>query len=590
MSATLPPQIRFQPFAVNPLNGLLGPIPGGTVYFYAAGTLTPQNVYADDGTTSVGNVLTLDANGATDFRLGAGLSYKVDLKDSTGAGVAGWPRDNVQDIAGLAVMAADLASPATGKGASLVGYLAPFTGAVGTTQQQVNSERVSVFRWFTPAQIADVTSGAMTLDVSGAVSAAIAACKRLYFPPGKYRFNSGWTISGVNGCVIEGATAALMTSGTSYLDNTIFNFDNVGTGLDGLTITSFVGLTMKNIVISNHRAAGGGGKALYLYNGHDFILENIKVDSQTGATGKGIVLGGGTGATSVVIGELRNCKVISQGGASFESNPTNTSLTFIGCYQIGGYYSLNSTIYSTFISCASEVSPGFGWVLTGCESLTFNSCAGEANAKGVFKLVSTCLNIIFNTPYGGGNNTSADATIGDLIHMDSSSGVIESITIVNPACPTSDAATVQNIYGGAGSGVVEVHGVSVNRLPRGVGGDAAWVKNQLTITGDGEVTTWAPTLVGWTNTGTPTVVGKYVKRGKVVSFYVLVTPGTNISATLLTSTITGLPYTPVGGVASMVDGNGRSLGSVSVSSSGTIYPQTTGVITVPVTISGQFII
>jgi len=58
MTATLPPMIRFQPLVAGAC------LPGGKVYFYQAGTLTPQAAYAADGTTPLSNPLTLDANGA----------------------------------------------------------------------------------------------------------------------------------------------------------------------------------------------------------------------------------------------------------------------------------------------------------------------------------------------------------------------------------------------------------------------------------------------------------------------------------------------------------------------------------------------
>ena len=208
MSATLPPQIRFQPLIAG------APTPGGTVHFYAAGTLTPQNVFADDGTTSLGNVLTLDANGATDFRLGSGLSYKIDLKDATGAGIAGWPRDNVQDIASLAVMATDLASTASGKGAALVAYLAPYTGAVARTQFDKNQDQVSVFDFMTPTQIADARAGTALVDVTSAVQAAInSGAGVIHYPKGTYS---------VTGAVLasfqthHGPGATITSSGTMF--------------------------------------------------------------------------------------------------------------------------------------------------------------------------------------------------------------------------------------------------------------------------------------------------------------------------------------------------------------------------------------
>lgn len=126
MSATLPPSIRFQPIVA----GL--PIPGGKVFFYAAGTTTPQAVYADDGTTPLANPLTLDANGATDFRLGTGLTYKINLTLADGVTpVTGWPRDNISGLDAVLISLAD--STSTALGDALVAVKRTATGAQATT-------------------------------------------------------------------------------------------------------------------------------------------------------------------------------------------------------------------------------------------------------------------------------------------------------------------------------------------------------------------------------------------------------------------------------------------------------------------------
>jgi hypothetical protein len=457
----------------------------------------------------------------------------------------------------------------------------------------ITGSPVNVFDYMTAAQIADVQSGASTLAVDAAVAAAIAVGGRIIFPSGKYRFANTLTITNIKGLVLEGAAASLVAAGTFYASNTVFNFDNAGSGTNGIDIDTFIGLVIKNIVISFGHA--GGGSAIYLHAGHDFTIENVKVSlSAGGSTSKGIVLGGGTGATSTFLGRILNCKVLAQGGASFESNNTNTSLTFENCYQVGGYFNIVGTVYSSFISCASEGAPDFGYLIGGSISfnstnLTFTSCAGEANGKGVFYLSTYTQNIVFLAPYGSGNNTLASVATGDLINIDSSAGFVKNISIFNPTSLLSNAATVQNIYATASTGLVDIYSVDTTLLPQGVKGDATWFANNLTVTGDTEIVSWTPTLVGWTNVGAPTITGKYVKKGTLIYFIVVITPGTSISATLNTSTITGIPMVPsLGGVASMVDGNVRSLGSCAVSSSGIIYPQTTGVITVSVTIAGTF--
>ena len=82
---------------------------GGQVYFYSAGTTTPQTVWLDRAkTTPAANPYTLDANGTAQL-YGDGL-YRAVIKDS--AGVTRYDRDNLsfRDASGLAYNAADYAS------------------------------------------------------------------------------------------------------------------------------------------------------------------------------------------------------------------------------------------------------------------------------------------------------------------------------------------------------------------------------------------------------------------------------------------------------------------------------------------------
>lgn len=70
-----------------------GPLVGGLVYTYSAGTTTNKTSYSDPmGTISNTNPVVLDANGEADIYLD-GL-YKIVLTDATGAQL--WSRDNIQ--------------------------------------------------------------------------------------------------------------------------------------------------------------------------------------------------------------------------------------------------------------------------------------------------------------------------------------------------------------------------------------------------------------------------------------------------------------------------------------------------------------
>lgn len=177
MTATLPPMIRFQPLVAGE------PIPGGKVYFYISGTTTPQNVYADDGTTSLGNNLTLDANGATDFRLGTGLTYKIDLKTAAGASVTGWPINKIVGSDGVLISLADPSD--VGFGDALVAVHQPWTGAKDRTQHDKNQDYPTGndFTGVDPTGTADSTAG-----INAAIAGLVAAGRyKLILPSGTYK-------------------------------------------------------------------------------------------------------------------------------------------------------------------------------------------------------------------------------------------------------------------------------------------------------------------------------------------------------------------------------------------------------------------
>lgn len=248
MTATLPPAIRFQPFVGGQ------PLPGGKVKFYIAGTSTPQAVYAPDGTTPIGTELTLDANGATDFRLGDGMSYKVDLLNSAGAAVLGWPVDLVT-VDTVTARLAD--SSSINSGDKLIAVNQPFTSAVATTQHDVNARVVHALDFMTDAQRADWLGGTGSIDSTDALNAATAYAHSLTLgnlvlpydtirrggtvvklPRGKGLLSSG-TLLYYDGVIVEGEGKFSTWVKTTYdgvtVRNVLSNYDMFGAGLRAMT-------------------------------------------------------------------------------------------------------------------------------------------------------------------------------------------------------------------------------------------------------------------------------------------------------------------------------------------------------------------
>lgn len=86
----------------------------GTVYFYETGTTTPKSVYnAPTGGSDLGASIGIDMDGrwSEDVWLNDDAAYRIDVKDSGGASIPGYPLDNVGSVADGS---ANIPDPATG--------------------------------------------------------------------------------------------------------------------------------------------------------------------------------------------------------------------------------------------------------------------------------------------------------------------------------------------------------------------------------------------------------------------------------------------------------------------------------------------
>jgi hypothetical protein len=553
------------------------PLAGGLLYTYEAGTTTPLATYTDStGVSANINPIVLDSRGEANVWLSS-ASYKLALYSATNVLI--WTVDNLNgpDQATLAALAAS-------GGSALIGYIAAGTGAVPTTVQAKLRESVSVLDF-------GASPSASALINNAAFAAAFAASSHVKVPAGNYSLSATLTLDGSNGFILEGDGAALANHGVRYAGNTIFNFDSTTAGSNGLVFTNFVGLTLKNFLVSLDHGGAGAGVGILLSGGHDYSIESVCVDSQTASTGNAIVLGEGTGATSTFQGNVKNCKVLVDGGYAIVSAATNTSITLESCYSIGGGYLFNGTTYSSAISCAVDNAggQGNGFVLTECNALSFISCGCEFAQRSMFYMDTDTTNITIVSPRGANNNTSANVNIGDLVHMDSSVGAVRGITIINPGSTPSNAATTSNIAGTANTGIVDVYGIIPIYLPLGFGGDATWQLANLTRHGEGENISFAPTLnANWTNVGTPTIAGTYNKKGKQIYFSITITPATSIKANAGAQII--LPWTAAYPSGALVyDGNSLSY-STGIVNGTIIYIPTTAVLTVELVISGTMLI
>lgn len=99
---------------------------------------------------------------------------------------------------------ADLGSDAAGKGASLIAYKPELTGAVGTTVFDVIGDgAVSIFRFMSSTQIANVKAGSSTDDTAAFVAALTSGARNIEVPP--YNFIVGTAyLSGLSNIYLHG--------------------------------------------------------------------------------------------------------------------------------------------------------------------------------------------------------------------------------------------------------------------------------------------------------------------------------------------------------------------------------------------------
>jgi len=145
---------------------------GYRLYTYIPGTSTPKATYTTSS-ASVANTNPVVADARGEMVIYWDGSYDVVLKDSNDVVI--WGPERLEDAAGnLGDRLADTISASNGD--ALVGVKSTATGAVGTTQHEVNERRRSVADWMSPAQIADAASRTNALDCTTAVQAAVTWC------------------------------------------------------------------------------------------------------------------------------------------------------------------------------------------------------------------------------------------------------------------------------------------------------------------------------------------------------------------------------------------------------------------------------
>lgn len=234
---------------------VLGSGAGYKLYTYISGSSsTPLATYQTRSGTANANPVVFDSRGEADVWLSEATAYRFVLK--TSADVTIWTQDNIygpEDSGVSAQLRTDLASTSdSAKGDALIGVKSTITGGTARTQHDKNADIVSIFDFFSAAQIADVRAGTGAVNVASAIATALTSASgvcALLCPPGRYICNTSVAVP---------VNSLLMGAG----DTTIFEF--TGTG-DGFTSTHSINSStaarteLRDLYIKSTNGANTGG-------------------------------------------------------------------------------------------------------------------------------------------------------------------------------------------------------------------------------------------------------------------------------------------------------------------------------------------
>lgn len=409
----------------------------------------------------------------------------------------------------------------------------------------------------------------------------------------RYKFNSQLVIDGndLATLTIRGTGSYNLGSNSKSNNNCYLDFDSIPDGQAAFTIRKVRGLVLDNFFISHVNAANiGSAKTLHIHTLDNFKLSKINVESKQGQFGDGIVLGNIDGNDCVFAGTVENCKVTSGGGSSFSVRPLSTSVNFVNCYQLGGYFILDRVVYSKFTNCASEYATLFGYSINNSTGITFDTCGSEANGRGGF-YCSGSTNVTFINPFGSANNTSNNAgVVGDLITLDGSVVENTGIFITTPTSINSVAATLGAIGTAGTNKNININGVVSSNLPKGIYTTQSIKEKSLIVTGDLPEMTFSAGLSGFVLGGSATCTGVFNRAGNNINFSMTITPTSTIDNTSGAGRAQ-LPFdiSTHGGNCIASDGSGSPIGICAITGTGLIYFPAFGSKNAPITVSGAIV-
>ena len=237
------------------------PLNGGYLYIYLPGTSTPQTTYTDStGSTPNANPIQLNAYGrlANEIWVAQGNSAKVVLTDLAlnVLDTKDWV-PSISSVSQSSILSLFSDAGNASNGAGLSGFGQSLNYAIATIGGAVQSGMPSLWWAFTDAEIADVKSGAHTIDLTAKIQACLDAHPCWFVPAGSYKTTSALLFNDNN--FLHGAGRA-----------TQFYPTQNGSFIAGKSVTPAAG--------TNIRRYNGGGQNFMVYGPGTGSANSIALD------------------------------------------------------------------------------------------------------------------------------------------------------------------------------------------------------------------------------------------------------------------------------------------------------------------------
>lgn len=310
-------------------------------------------------------------------------------------------------------------------GATNIGYTAPWTGAVSSTIAKKEQQVVSVWDFFTAAQIADCQSFAGTLDATSAVQAAINSLGSgggtIFFPAGAYLISSVtvnkqcWLLGAgqfTGGTLIKpsGTNLNVFDLTTSGITMTDMDFAFAPTQTGG----SFIKCDTASSIVHLEKIRMAGWWVGVLISGvSSFTLKHLRLETGVVASGVGVQV------TSGVNVLLQDVICTNSSGAR--------PLSGISIQNCGDV----SIEYCQFIQCVNglQLNPGASQVVTSVRSV--NTFYDNCGNYGLFAQPSNTAGTIQRCQFTQCWFSSA-GTNGILLDAATSNATIDSMEFIAP--------------------------------------------------------------------------------------------------------------------------------------------------------------